>query len=248
MNRKRTTKEWFKGWSNEYDRTLGRINRHHKMLDLAVKMSKVKNNEKILDIGCGTGLLSLKFLKKAHCFIEAADISGEMLSIFRKKVNRLGLRDKINFRVKEAEKMNFKNNTFDVVASTVTLHHVRDKYSTIKNIYNITKPGGRFVIGELDVDTSGSLSDVKRLRRIMDYLKEELSLALKEGGVNAFSRMYDNGKKHILNHGEYCVDLKKWARLCRKAGFENIEVKPVPTFRWMKVLKCTKPGRKRRQP
>jgi len=33
----------------------------------------------------------------------------------------------------------------------------------------------------------------------MDYLKEELTLALKDGGIAAFSRMYDNGKKHILN-------------------------------------------------
>ncbi len=35
------------------------------------------------------------------------------------------------------------------------------------------------------------------LRHILDYLKEELSLALQDGGVDTFIRMYDNGKKHI---------------------------------------------------
>jgi hypothetical protein len=30
------TKNWFKDWSDEYDSTLGKVNRHHKLLDLNV--------------------------------------------------------------------------------------------------------------------------------------------------------------------------------------------------------------------
>ena len=57
-------REWFQDWANEYDTTLGKIKRHHKLLDFVVKESGIKRNDHILDIGCGTGLLSLKFLKK----------------------------------------------------------------------------------------------------------------------------------------------------------------------------------------
>ena len=63
---------------------------------------------------------------------------------------------------------------------------------------------------------------------------------MKEGGVQAFERMYDNGKKHILNNGEYCIGFSQWAKLCRNAGFKNVEVYPLKGFEWFKVLVATK--------
>jgi hypothetical protein len=92
------------------------------------------------------------------------------------------------------------------------------------------------VLGDLDVDTSGDLTDVRRLRHILDFLKDELSSALEEGGVDAFIRMYDNGKKHILNHGEYCISFKMWSQLCENAGFEHINITPADPSGWRKVL------------
>jgi ubiquinone/menaquinone biosynthesis C-methylase UbiE len=75
----RDTRKWFAGWANEYDNTLGKVQRHHAMLDLVVSLSGVRDGDQVLDIGCGTGLLSLKFLEKAACSITAIDSSDEML-------------------------------------------------------------------------------------------------------------------------------------------------------------------------
>lgn len=235
-----TTQEWFKEWSNEYDLTLGKIKRHHDMLDLVVKMSKVKDGGQVLDIGCGTGLLSLKFLQAAKCAVSGIDLSEEMLRVWKEKIGKLGLSDRVSVKQGSAEKMDFNDSSFDIIASTVTLHHVIDKQPVISKIYGLLKPGGRFILGDLDVDTSGDRNDVRRLRRIMDYLKEELSLALRDGGGDAFVRMYDNGKKHILNDGEYCINFKMWSGLCRNAGFKKISVKPVKSFKWLKVLCAVK--------
>ena len=234
--RNSSTKNWFKDWSNEYDSTLGKVNRHHKLLDLVVDSSVVKDGEKVLDIGCGTGLLSLKFLKKADCIIYGIDNSPEMLEIFKDKIKKLNLSDKISLELEDAENIDFENGKFDIVASTVTLHHLKDKYPVIKKIYELLKEGGRFLIGDIDVDTTGNLEDPERLLRILDFLKDEFILALKEGGVQGFSRMYDNGKKHILNDGEFCVSFKQWKEICKKAGFNEIVLKPLPGFEWFKVL------------
>jgi ubiquinone/menaquinone biosynthesis C-methylase UbiE len=236
----KNTKNWFGNWANEYDTTLGKVQRHHKLLDLVVTSSSVKKNDHVLDIGCGTGLLSLKFLKKADCFIQAIDSSPEMLSIFKNKIKKLRLSENINCKLGDAADLNFNNATFDIVASTVTLHHVKDKYPMIKKINRALKAGGKFILGDIDVDTTGSLTDPKRLLRIMDFLKEEYALAMKEGGIRAFNRMYDNGKKHILNDGEYCISFKQWKGLCRKAKFKKIAIKPLPHFEWFKVLIATK--------
>ncbi|MEJ2568623.1 MAG: methyltransferase domain-containing protein, partial [candidate division WOR-3 bacterium] len=158
------------------------------------------------------------------------------LEIFEDKIKKLNLSDKISCRLEDAENIDFEDEEFDIIASTVTLHHVKDKYPVIKKIYKLLKKGGRFLIGDIDVDTTGNLEDPERLLRILDFLKDEFVLALKEGGVQAFSRMYDNGKKHILNDGEYCVSFKQWKEICEKAGFEKIAIKPLPGFEWFKVL------------
>lgn len=234
------TKDWFKDWANEYDSTLGKIRRHHKLLDLVVESSGVKDGDIVLDIGCGTGLLSLKFLQKANCLIYGIDNSPEMLEIFKDKIDKLNLSRKIVNKLGDAENLDFENKSFDIIASTVTLHHVENKYPVIKKIYKLLKPAGKFIIGDIDVDTTGDLLDTERLLRILNFLKEEFVLALKEGGIKAFSRMYDNGKKHILNDGEFCVSFEQWKEICREAGFKKITIKPVPKFQWLKVLVAVK--------
>jgi len=233
-------REWFQEWANEYDNTLGKVKRHHKLLDLVVKVSGIKRDDRILDIGCGTGLLSLKFLTKTECTITAIDSSAQMLTIFQEKIETFNLAKNIHCIQQSAEDMDFKPGQFDIIAATVALHHVKNKQPVIQNIYDSLKDGGRFVIGEIDMDTTGRLDDPRRLLRILDYLKQELVLAMKEGGVQAFERMYDNGKKHILNDGEYCIGFGQWTKLCRKAGFKNVEVYPLKGFEWFKVLVATK--------
>jgi ubiquinone/menaquinone biosynthesis C-methylase UbiE len=230
------TKSWFKDWSDEYDNTLGKVDRHDKLLDLVVDSSRIKDGQKVLDIGCGTGLLSLKFLEKADCIIYGIDNSSEMFEIFKEKIKKLNLADKISLGLEDAENIDFRDEEFDIIASTVTLHHVKEKYPVIKKIYKLLKPGGRLLIGDIDVDTTGDLEDPERLLRILDFLKDEFVLALKGGGVKAFSRMYDNGKKHILNDGEYCVSFKQWKEFCEKAGFKEITIKTLTGFQWFKVL------------
>ena len=231
-----STQKWFQEWSNEYDQTLGKIKRHHEMLDLTVEMSNVKDGEYILDIGCGTGLLSLKFLQAAKCTLNGIDLAEDMLNIWKDKIEKLNLSNRVKVNLADAMNLEFEDSTFDIIASTVTLHHIKNKQPTLNKIYKFLKPKGRFVLGDLDVDTSGDLNDLKRLKHILDYLKEELLLALRDSGVEAFIRMYDNGKKHILNDGEYCINFKMWSQLCENAGFKNITVLPVKSFNWLKVL------------
>jgi ubiquinone/menaquinone biosynthesis C-methylase UbiE len=233
-------REWFQEWANEYDNTLGKVKRHHKLLDLVVRVSGIKRDDRILDIGCGTGLLSLKFLDKTDCTITAIDSSAQMLRIFDEKIEKCNLRKKIRCIQKPAEDMDFRPDQFDIIAATVSLHHVKFKEPVIKNIYDYLKDGGRFVIGEIDLDTTGRLDDPRRLLRILNYLTKELPLVMREGGIPAFERMYDNGKKHILNDGEYCIGSGQWTKLCKNAGFRNVEVSPVKGFEWFKVLVATK--------
>ncbi len=245
---KKLTVDWFKNWSNEFDETLGKMSRHHRMLELAVRLSRVKDGEKVLDIGCGTGLLTLTFLRKSDCRVTGIDASAEMLSYFEKKIAGLSLGGRVQCAVADAAALKFKDESFDVVASTVAMHHIRDKEPVIKKIFSMLKPRGRFVLGEMDMDATGELTDVRRLKRMLAFFNEEWVQALKDGGVEAFRRMYDNGKKHIFNDGEYCISIRQWKAICRKAGFEHLTVKPVTEASRYKVLVAYKPAKARPVP
>lgn len=239
MNEK--TQNWFNQWSNEYDQTLGNQKRHLQMLDLAVKMSTIKDGEHVLDIGCGTGLLSLKFLEAANCTVHGIDLAEDMLTIWRNKIEKFNLPSRVTLEHGDITNLDFAPSTFDIAASTVTLHHLTDKQPVINKIYCLLKPGGRFILGDLDVDTTGDHTNVERLKHIMDFVKEEVVFALEDGGLDAFNRMYDNGKRHILNDGEYCINFKMWSGLCEKAGFKQISISPVGSSNWRKVLCAEKP-------
>ncbi|MDD5503852.1 MAG: methyltransferase domain-containing protein [Candidatus Omnitrophica bacterium] len=226
-NHKAGTRDWFDNWSNEYDRTLGSIGFHRELLDLVVKYAKAKSGDRVLDIGCGTGLLSLRFIKKG-CYVYGIDNSGKMLDIFRDKLKRLGVRHSADCRLMDASAARLPRAGFDIAVSSVTLHHLKEKSGLVKKVYNALKPNGSFIIGEVDMDTTGRHTDVSRLRRILNVLEQEWILALRDAGIEAFSKMYDNGKKHILNQGEYCISLKQWEMLCRDAGFGQVGIKLSP--------------------
>lgn len=235
------TKRWFDRWSNEYDRTLGSISFHRELLDLVVRNAMMKKGDKVLDIGCGTGLLSLKLLQGKDCLITGVDYSREMAAIFKDKIKKLGLRDKISISLMDAALLKFKDNAFDMAVSSVTMHHLKHKLPALRKIFRIIKPGGRLIIGEIDMDTTGKHTDTGRLKRILNVLEQEWIPALKDVGVEAFAKMYDNGKKHILNQGEYCISLKRWADICKAAGFNPVTVKRMPRHRVFGIIVARKP-------
>lgn len=95
-------------------------------------------NPSALDIGAGTGNLSLKFLKYGFS-VTAVDISKEMLDVLRKKnvtgQIRLVESDVDSFILKEDRK-------YDVVAFSTMLHHVPNYIETIKNVIQLLNEGG----------------------------------------------------------------------------------------------------------
>jgi ubiquinone/menaquinone biosynthesis C-methylase UbiE len=222
--------------------TLGRISFHRELLNLVVKVSGIKDCDKVLDIGCGTGLLSLKLLQKADCSITGLDNSKEMLAIFKDKIKRLGLGRKIDCRLIDIDALDLKDNTFDIAVSSVVLHHLKEKLKPLRKIHKLLKPGGVLVIGEIDMDSTGSHTNVKRLKGMLKVLEQEWTPALKDVGIEAFAKMYNNGIKHILNQGEYCLSLKQWSAICRKAGFGSVIVKRVPRYKCFGTVVARKPG------
>ena len=96
-----------------------------------------KKDEKILDVGCGTGHLSAK-IAAAGAQVTGIDLSPDMIAQARTE------HPAIDFEVADARSLKYANE-FDAVFSNATLHWICDPEPAIHSISNALHKGGRFV-------------------------------------------------------------------------------------------------------
>jgi len=104
---------------------------------------KKNKNKKVLDVGCGPGWVTKNYAK-ARAKITSVDLSANSVFMAKKHLAYFNL--KSNFNVADAEKLPFKDNTFDFICSDGVLHHTLDTKKGVQEIYRVLRPGGKAVI------------------------------------------------------------------------------------------------------
>ncbi|TSC53450.1 MAG: transcriptional regulator, MerR family [Parcubacteria group bacterium LiPW_39] len=98
--------------------------------------------KKVLDLGCGSGR-HVVYLAKKGFEIYGFDIAEEGIHLAKSWLRKEGL--KANFSVGSIyERMPFKDNFFDAVISTHSIHHgrIKDVRKAIREVYRVLKQGG----------------------------------------------------------------------------------------------------------
>ena len=108
---------------------------------------KVEGKE-VLDIGAGTGALSLLLLKQGAKRVTCGDISEQMLNKCREKAKNMGFgEDRIDFRVLDAESLPFTENSYDVVVTGMSFGLFPDQPKAIKEMARVVRHGGSISVG-----------------------------------------------------------------------------------------------------
>ncbi|MFH1249866.1 MAG: bifunctional 2-polyprenyl-6-hydroxyphenol methylase/3-demethylubiquinol 3-O-methyltransferase UbiG [bacterium] len=97
---------------------------------------------KVLDIGCGGGLLSEEFAKKG-ADVTGIDISENSINVARDHALKNNLN--IDYKVCSAENLPFNTEMFDIVACVDCLEHVSDLEKVISEISRVLKINGKFL-------------------------------------------------------------------------------------------------------
>jgi ubiquinone/menaquinone biosynthesis C-methylase UbiE len=113
-------------------------------------LAGLRPGEKVLDVGCGTGTLAIQAARLVGSAgrVVGIDPSPEQVAQAQKKGVQRHL--PVEFEIGVIEHLAFPDATFDVVLSTLMMHHVPGslKRQGLAEIARVLKPGGRLVIAD----------------------------------------------------------------------------------------------------
>jgi len=152
-----------------------------------LRLAHLKMGESVLDVGCGTGTLAIAAKRRVGTTgaVYGVDASSEMIARAEKKARKAGV--EVAFKTGFAQSLPFTDAQFDVVLTTVMLHHLprKARQELAAEMRRVLKPGGRV----LAIDFGGT---VRKRKSFLDHfhhrhgnaeLKDMIGL-LNEAGLN----------------------------------------------------------------
>ena len=154
-----------------YDRLVAllTLGRGRALRKRTIALARIAPGEDVLDVGCGTGKITTRAKARTgpNGSADGIDPAPEMIAVARQKAARAGL--DIDYRVAAVEALPFAAATFDVVMSSLMMHHLPEglKPHALAEIRRVLKPGGRLVVVDFKRPTSrlGRLAPVWLLHR-----------------------------------------------------------------------------------
>ncbi|SDE90034.1 methyltransferase domain-containing protein [Halorientalis regularis] len=116
---------------------------NEEMRTAAIDLLDVERDDRVLDIGCGTGFATEGLLDRVDT-VYGLDQSPHQLE---KAYEKFGKRDgPVNFHLGDAERLPFRENTFDVVWSSGSIEYWPNPVDALEECRRVAKPGGQVLI------------------------------------------------------------------------------------------------------
>ena len=141
-------------WAFFYDILVGAflLGKDRSIRELTVDLARLQPGESVLDVGCGTGSLTIAAKQRlgAAGTVQGIDAAPEMVARARQKAKAAGAA--VEFRVAAVERLPYPDAQFDVVLSSLMLHHlpVDLRRPAFTEIRRVLKPGGRLLVVDFE--------------------------------------------------------------------------------------------------
>lgn len=185
--------------------------------------ANIEMNDNILDLGSGTGLVTLQAAAAAQKGrATGVDHSEGMLVQARHKALADGLHNRTEFVKMDAEALAFPDATFDAAVSLYVLLHLPNPQAALKELHRVVRPGGRVVIG-----IGGRASLRSRAGRTQALRRAGEFIATTRGAVLTapdFIRSLMEGMDLQTDHLEHMPHHREinTPSLLREAGFRDV--------------------------
>jgi arsenite methyltransferase len=131
---------------------------------------QLRGDEKVLDVGCGRGLLLIgaaKRLKSGKAtgidIWSKEDLSGNSADSTKQNAKLEGVPDRVRIETGDARKLVYPEANYDVVMSSLAIHNIperEEREQAVREMWRVLKPGGRLLI--FDILRTGEYAKVLR--------------------------------------------------------------------------------------
>ena len=105
-------------------------------------------NTSVMEYGCATGLISFNFINKFKK-ITLMDSEDEMLDVVREKIRYYKTKNIFPINI-DLTKEEYNDEKFDIIYTSMTLHHIKDTKDIVNKFYNLLNENGILCVMELD--------------------------------------------------------------------------------------------------
>ena len=194
----------------------------------AVKLAMLKPTDRVVDVACGTGDLTLEFhrrLRESQTIQLAAeqiqpdvigiDFTFEMLPIARSKIKNQ--KSKIPFLNGDAQSLPLPDKSADVVSIAFGIRNVQDPALAIHEFFRVLKPGGRLIILEFSLPTNTILRGMYNF-----YFRKILPRT-----ATLISGDKTGAYKYLPESVNTFIGREQMMSMMRNAGFAEVEQFPM---------------------
>ncbi len=185
-------------WAARYDLVVALLSRlfgrKPSLEQATLELAGLAPGEKVLDVGCGTGTLAIAAQGRVGPGgeVRGIDAAPEMIAVACRKAVKAGV--DVDLRVGLIEDIPFPDDQFDIVISSLMIHHLPGddlKRRGFAEIYRVLKPGGRLLVVDFEPPTDGLLKPLV---------------------------------SHVLGHRMMENDVRRLPALIETAGFTDVQV------------------------
>jgi ubiquinone/menaquinone biosynthesis C-methylase UbiE len=211
--------------------------RYHEFVDTLLKMTPIKEEDRVLDIATGTGVIPTKISNEngAVRSLHGLDITYGMLERAKKKFVEAQVQREIRLSCASAMEMPYANQSFDLVFCGLATHHMSVS-DLLSEMYRVLGDEGRIAVADVGSSPLWNIPGVRMMLRlgafVYFYFRENKDRAWAEASAISNIRTKE-----------------EWHALLIEAGFEQISITKLKSkYRWIPdplVLHANKNGRRR---
>ncbi|HXI86263.1 MAG TPA: class I SAM-dependent methyltransferase [Parvularculaceae bacterium] len=203
-------KETIAAWDADYYHPIA-----ERYYDVAIpamlKAMGARPGDLVLDAGCGPGVHSIRAARYG-ARVKAIDLSNEMLAEARRRAEKAGLAEKIDFSQGDLTALTLESNAYPFVFSWGVVIHIPGAEKALDNLARVTAPGGKLALQVLG-------------RSSLDWRAERLARGLLSKGHDETETAVGAGLWYDFNDDRLWVqrfDAKKLEAEMQKRGMKLI--------------------------
>ncbi len=180
-------------------------------------IKNIPNNDKVIDVACGTGDLAIEINKKINKNITGIDFCYEMLKIAKKKTKEL------TFINGDATNLPLKDNSFDILTIAFGIRNIPERKKALKEFYRVLKKKGYLIILEFSIPDNFLFRFY--FEKVLPFL----------GGIFSKKEAY----KYLPDSVKKFPSVSNFIKEINEIGFSRIEIFSL-SLGTVKIYKCEK--------